>query len=255
MFPVLNIGPLAIQSSGLIFLLGVWLGLTWSEKKAVRHHINPDLIYTVLFLVVAVSLIAARLGYAVIHLESYKNYLLDVFSLNFHGMDWPSGVLAGVLTFLIYVQKKDVPVWSFLDSLIPFFLSLNIALAAASLATLSAVGSETTLPWGIQIYDSLRHPVQIYHLLVAIGLTILFWPNRHKVLGIERSQLLPGGEFALFLMAFSLGMMVVQTFRAEIPVLFLSINLYHGIGLVLLFTGISLSRKRIVFLDEGGSNG
>ncbi len=249
MFPVLNIGPLAIQSSGLILVLGIWLGLNWAEKTASRRQINPDLIFTILFLIFAVSLAAARLGYVVLHADSYKNHWLDVFSLNFHSMDWPSAVLLGILAFLIYTQKKKIPVWSFLDSLIPFFLSINIALALASVATLSAFGSETTLPWGIEVYGSLRHPVQIYHLLLGIGMMFLFWPFGRKVIGIERVQLLPGGEFTLFLGLFSLGMMVVQTYRAESPTLFLSINPYHALGLIGVILSILLSRKRILFED------
>ena len=255
MFPVLNIGPLAIQSAGLIILLGVWIGLSWAEKNASKYGINPDLIYTVLFLVFAASLVGARTGYAIIHWESYKNHAWDVFSLNFYSMDWSTAILVGVLTFLIYTQKKKIPVWAFLDSIIPFLLVLNVALGVASLATLSAIGSETTLPWGILVYGSLRHPVQVYHLLFAVGMMVLLWPTRTKIFGIERKQLLPGGEFGLFLMIFSLGLMVVQTFRAEVPLSFLSVNLYHWIGLFGLITGILLVRKRILFTDEGGLNG
>jgi phosphatidylglycerol:prolipoprotein diacylglycerol transferase len=252
---VLNIGPLAIQSVGLILLLGVWIGLSWAEKNASKHWINSDLIYTILFVVFAASVLGARAGYAILHLESYKNHVLDLFSLNFYSMDWSTAILVGVLTFLIYVQKKNIPVWAFLDSLIPFLLTLNIALAVASLATMSAVGSETTLRWGILVYGSLRHPVQIYHLLLAGGMLFLFWPARKKVIGMERKQLLPGGEFGLFLMTFSLGLIIVQTFRAEVPLSFLSVNLYHWIGLFGLITGILLVRKRILFTDEGGLNG
>jgi phosphatidylglycerol:prolipoprotein diacylglycerol transferase len=255
MFPVLNIGPLAIQSVGLILLLGVWIGLSWAEKNASKHWINSDLIYTILFVVFAASVLGARAGYAILHLESYKNHVLDLFSLNFYSMDWSTAILVGVLTFLIYVQKKNIPVWAFLDSLIPFLLTLNIALAVASLATMSAVGSETALPWGIQVYGSLRHPVQIYHLLLAGGMLFMFCPARKKVIGMERKQLLPGGEFGLFLMIFSLGLIIVQTFRAEVPLSFLSVNLYHWIGLFGLITGILLARKRILFMDEGGVNG
>jgi phosphatidylglycerol:prolipoprotein diacylglycerol transferase len=254
MFPVLNIGPLAIQSAGLIILLGVWIGLSWAEKNASKHGIHPDLIYTVLFLVFAASLLGARVGYAVIHLESYKNHVWDMLSLNFYSMDWSTAILIGVLTFLIYTQKKNIPVWAFLDSIIPFLLVLNVALAVASLATLSAIGSETTLPWGIQIYGSFRHPVQIYHLLLAGGMVFLFWPTRKIVFGIERKQLLPGAEFGLFLMIVSLSLIIVQTFRADVPLSFLSVNLYHWIGLFGLITGILLIRKRILFMDEGGVN-
>ena len=49
MFPVINIGPLAIQSFGLIILIGVWLGLSWSERNAAKFEIKSDLIFTLFF--------------------------------------------------------------------------------------------------------------------------------------------------------------------------------------------------------------
>ena len=37
MFPILQIGPLAIQVPGLVIIAGLWFGLTLSEHRAKKH--------------------------------------------------------------------------------------------------------------------------------------------------------------------------------------------------------------------------
>ena len=45
MFPILHLGPLAVQVPGLILLIGLWVGLSLSEKEAQRLTLKPDAIY------------------------------------------------------------------------------------------------------------------------------------------------------------------------------------------------------------------
>lgn len=37
MYPLLQLGPIAVQVPGLILVLATWLGLSLSEKEAVRQ--------------------------------------------------------------------------------------------------------------------------------------------------------------------------------------------------------------------------
>ncbi len=46
MFPVINLGPVALQASGLLIILSVWLGLWLSGKFAARLGTNGDVIET-----------------------------------------------------------------------------------------------------------------------------------------------------------------------------------------------------------------
>ena len=54
MFPILQIGPLALQTPGLFIIIGIWLGLSTSERFASRFHIDPNQLYNL----VLVSLLA-----------------------------------------------------------------------------------------------------------------------------------------------------------------------------------------------------
>jgi prolipoprotein diacylglyceryltransferase len=45
MFPVLQIGPLALPVPGLTMLAGVWIGLWLVEKEAARLQLDPEAVY------------------------------------------------------------------------------------------------------------------------------------------------------------------------------------------------------------------
>jgi prolipoprotein diacylglyceryltransferase len=252
MFPVINIGPLAIQSFGFILLLGVWLGLTWSERNAKRFDIEPELIFTSIFIIGLAAVLGARIGYVLIHFDLFLEKWTDIFSLNLSLMDFSSGVLAGIVFTLIHFQRKKISIWQYLDSMVPFFLVMNTAYAIATFANQTAIGMETTLPWGLLVYEKIRHPVQIYHLISALVLAALFIPNYQAYLGIPKKYIKPGGYFSLFLFVFSFLTGIIQTFRLEYPILFANINTFHLIGFLLILFAIWQSNRRILFPEEDG---
>ena len=252
MFPVINIGPLAIQSFGLILLLGVWGGLAWSEKLASRHAINGDDLYALVFLFAGGAVIGARLGYVAMNASLFSGHWLDVLSLSLQMMDWPSGLLIALIAVVIYIQRKKIPALSLLDSLVPFFLTMNIAAALATAANQTWIGSPSALPWAMLVYDDYRHPVQIYHLVMALVLLLISWPVSNQWLGMSREENDPGLEISVFLMAFGIGLAVVQTFRLDYPTIVMNINTYHLVGLVLFITGMWINRKATPMAAQGG---
>jgi phosphatidylglycerol---prolipoprotein diacylglyceryl transferase len=96
MLPILNLGPLAIQTPGLILILGLWIGLTQAEKYARRLKINPDHIYTLTFLSLAVGILGARLTYVAQNPAAFQNNWIGVFSLT------PKCLIGQVVHFWLY---------------------------------------------------------------------------------------------------------------------------------------------------------
>jgi phosphatidylglycerol---prolipoprotein diacylglyceryl transferase len=250
MFPVINLGPVAIQSYGFILLIGVWLGLSWAEKNAKQYGIESDAVFTVIFGVAIATLLGARIGYVLVHFETFAENWTDIFALNLTIMDWASGVLVGALFLLIYLQRKKIPLWQYLDSMVPFLLVLNAAYAIATFANQTSIGSETALPWGMLVYEKVRHPVQLYHLLTAVFLILLFRPKSKKYLWMDRDTIKEGGYFSLFLFVFAVSFGFIQTFRLNYPTVVGNINLYHFVGFLVIVFAIWQSNKRIMFPEE-----
>ncbi len=172
MFPTINLGSLSMPAPGLILLLGFWLGSVLAERKSKLFNVNPNLVEKVLWVCLLSGLIGARLSYIARHSSAFQENFLSVFSLNPNLLDPIGGLLISAAVGFVYISHQRISLWTFLDSLTPFFAVMAIALSFSNFASGTGFGTSTTLPWGISLWGDLRHPVQIYYFLG--GLVTLF---------------------------------------------------------------------------------
>lgn len=194
MFPVLHVGPLALRTPGLIWLLGLYLGLTWAERRAARHDLTPNHLDNLTIGGLIVGAVAARVGYVLAHPGAFPT-LKSLLALDAALLDpWLGGVALFVF-FAIYLRRHRLTWGAVLDSLSPLLLALALAWALASLAAGTAFGMPTQMPWGIRMSDGVqRHPTQIYAALLFGLLALDLWGwgrDRHGLLT-------PGVPGALF---------------------------------------------------------
>lgn len=210
MFPTLQLGPLALQVPGLVLLAGLWLGLTLSERRAKRHGENPGYLYNLVFIALIAGVIGARLSYAITYPSAFAANPLSLLSINPGLFDPFAGILIGVSAAVIYLYRKQLPLWSTLDALTPLFAVLAIAQGIAHFAAGSAFGSPTDLPWGIHLWGAIRHPTQIYEILLAT-ITLL------AVLLIDRFPLgqIPGLTFLSFIALSAASRLFIEAFRGD----------------------------------------
>ncbi|MBE9524695.1 MAG: prolipoprotein diacylglyceryl transferase [Chloroflexi bacterium] len=196
MLPILQIGPLAIQTPGLILLLGLWLGLSLSERLAPRFNSDANSLYNLVFFALVAGLLGARLGYAMQNMQHFIASPISLVSLNPGLLDISSGLAVGLLVAFIYGNRKALHLWSTLDAITPMLAVFAIALALSHYASGSAFGSVTTLPWGIYLWSAKRHPSQIYEAILAIIILWNIWPKYENNVIAPK---FPGATFLLFL--------------------------------------------------------
>ena len=71
MFPVLQIGSLAVPVPGMALLMGVWVALWLAEKEATRLNLDPDAVYRLAFIGLVAGLIGSRLAYMARYWSAY----------------------------------------------------------------------------------------------------------------------------------------------------------------------------------------
>ena len=182
MFPVLQIGPLALPVPGLALLLGVWIGL-WlaaKRKEAARLKLNPEAVYNLAFIGLAAGLIGARLAYVARYLNAYASDPLSVFSLNPASLAPAEGALIGVVAAVIYGARRQLPLRLTLDVLAPTAAVMGVAVAVAHMASGDAFGAAARLPWSVYLWDEYRHPSQVYELIAALGVLGIGWRARTR---------------------------------------------------------------------------
>ena len=179
MFPIIQIGPLALQAPGLLLLISLWIGITLAEKSAKSNQLSAESLSNLILVALISGIIGARLIYVARFPSAFLSSPLSLFSLNPGLLDVDGGVFFAILGAFIYGQRKKMLFWNTLDALVPFLGMLAIGLATANLASGNAFGKETSLPWGIELWGAKRHPTQIYTLLAALLTLNLLWsPQR-----------------------------------------------------------------------------
>ena len=210
MLPVVQIGPLAIQTPGLVILLGLWLGLLLAERYASQRGIHPNQVDNLILVALVSGVLGARLVYAGRYPAAFVASPTSLVSLNPGLLDWVGGAAIGLIAALIYGNRKKMPLLSSLDVLTPLLGVVAIALGVSHLASGNAFGAATDLPWGVQLWGEKRHPSQVYEILIAILILGIFFPGRSTFLHWK-----PGGYFFAFMATSSAGYLFLAAFRGD----------------------------------------
>jgi len=258
MFPIINIGPLAIQAAGLILLVSFFLGTWLSGKFAGGLTTDADALENSILFGLIAGILGARIGFMLIYPEVLISNPLNLVSLTPSMLDASFGVLVGILTALIIAQKKHLPLWPTLDTLAPFFILIFSGIHIANYANGEAFGLPTQLPWGILLWNAVRHPVQLYALILAAAL--FGWLLAHTRLFTSTGFMRSGVLFNLVIAGLGFITMFTRAFIAE-KVLLGNIDFYQLIALVVLLGSMTLIynrafpvRKKVGVIISMGSN-
>ncbi len=213
MLPILQIGPLAVQTPGLILLAGVWIGLSLAERYAGQFKANPAHLYNLAFNALIAGILGARLFYAARYPSAFLAAPLSLVSLNPGLLDPAGGLAAGLVTALVYGRRKGMGLWPTLDALTPALAAFMLALALANLASGNDFGAPTELPWGIELWGARRHPSQIYEALAAGLILWVVWPTR------QRGEQAAGAMFLKFVALTSGARLFLEAFRGDSNIL------------------------------------
>ena len=212
MFPIIQIGPLSLPAPGLILLAGIWIGLSVAERLAPRFGANPNQLYNLVFTVLIAGLLGARLGYVMQNLSAFIQSPSSIFALNPGLLDPLGGMAVGFITGIVYVNRKQIPVWPTLDALTPFLAVMWIAMDLSNLASGRAFGMETQIPWGIDLWGAVRHPTQIYQALAGLVILVIVWPHKSAA---ASSRKVSGETFWLCLALSAVAWIFIETFRGD----------------------------------------
>ncbi len=195
------------------------LGLTWLQAK--RRGLPPAQTLDVALVALAVGVIGARLGYVVLHWVYFQQHFGEAIRWWRGGLDWHSGLMAGLLGTVIYGRYKQLPVRQVLDAYAP---GLAVGCALGWLACHTA-GCAYGIPvWPDQplwfLAADLPDSLGIQEPRVAVQLLGAGWAAI-VLLGIGawlvvgRHGSTPGARFALFMCLYSAGMFALGFVRGD----------------------------------------
>ena len=241
MFPIINIGPLAIQAAGFILLLSLFIGIWVTGIFAKNIGTNGDAIENSLLVGLVSGLLSARLGFLLQNPTVFSENPLSIFSPTPSMLNPGFGIFVGLTASIIFAQKKHLPTWPTLDTLSPILILLFVGVHLANFANGNNFGLPTKLPWGIELWNETRHPVQAYAIILSL-ITLLglaFYTKRFRKTGFIKSGIL----FSLTVSVLGLITLFTRAFVSE-KVLLGNFDLWQVVGLILLILGMLIIYRK-----------
>jgi phosphatidylglycerol---prolipoprotein diacylglyceryl transferase len=207
MWPVLQIGPFALQTALLATILAVWAGLALSARLADQRGVDGDHLYNGGLLSLAATMVAARLAHIAAFAPAYLAQPLEMISPNPRAFLWLPGLAAGLIAGAWYIHRHRLHTPQILDLAAPGFLAAIAIRSAGNLLSGEAPGAPTGVPWAINVWGVARHPSQIYEMLAALVVLV-------AVLGVLRRSVGTGTAAWTAVLGYGLSRLALEPFRA-----------------------------------------
>lgn len=207
MVPVISLGPLSLPASPLILLIGLWLGSSLAESWAKKNGENDEILFKITWISILAGVLGGRLSFIARNPGAFQGEWLSAVSLNPALLDPAGGLLIAFAAGYIVAARGNKATLSLLDDLVPFFAILAPAVHLANFASGAGYGSITNLPWGIELWGALRHPVQLYYLISSLVVLYLAAASRGS------KERLPGSLMLHFIIYTSGYLTVLSAFQ------------------------------------------
>jgi phosphatidylglycerol---prolipoprotein diacylglyceryl transferase len=208
MFPYLRLGPFILPMASLALLAGLWTGLAFIEREAARLKINQSTFGNIVLYSLLAGLIGARVGYALEFPAVYLSNPLSLLALTPTTLSPVMGLAIGLIAFVIFIQRKNLPLRPTLDAIAPGLALFMAFVGLAHILSGDAYGAPTNVPWAIRLWNEYRHPSQFYETFMALTIFLVIQERFLKPEGA-------GLNFLLTIALFSASRVFLETFRGD----------------------------------------
>jgi phosphatidylglycerol---prolipoprotein diacylglyceryl transferase len=217
MQPEIHVGPLTLQTFGMMFALAFIAAGAVVGKRLKELGKPVDWAYEITFAGLLGGFVGARAYYMVQHWDDVRHdFFGSVFSGQ--GLVWYGGAIGGTVAVLLWARYRDFLNLALLDLMAPALaLGYAIGRIGCQLSGDGDYGISSDLPWAMAYPDGTVptteqvHPTPIYETL-SMGLVAWF-------LWTWRDRLRPGGLFALYLLLSGAERFLVEFVRRNDEVL------------------------------------
>jgi phosphatidylglycerol:prolipoprotein diacylglycerol transferase len=185
-YPEINIGPLTLQTFGLMFALAFLAAGALIAKRLTEIGKPPDWAYEMGFSALAGGIVGSRVYFLVQNYDEVKHDLLGKL-FSGAGLVWYGGVIGGTIAVLLWAWYRDFLRLTLLDVCAPALaLGYAIGRCGCQLSGDGDYGKAWNGPWAMSYpngtvpTEETVHPTPIYETLaMGIGAWIL-WQLRDR---------------------------------------------------------------------------
>ena len=222
MHPILfQYGPIQIRFYGLMYVIAILVG-SFLIKREVRRKgikLTEDDVMNFVLCSALGGIIGARIYYVAFNWDYYSANLREVPAVWHGGLAIHGGLIGGILVAYLYLKRRGISFWSMADSVAPALILGQAFGRFGNFMNGDAHGRPTAMPWGIvfppesiagrEFPNIPLHPTMVYEMAINISIFLILW------FGLRNREHKNGFIFAAYLMLYSLGRFVVESFRAD----------------------------------------
>lgn len=228
----ITIGGFTIAFYGMIIAFGMVMGYLMTAFQAKRTGQEPDLYLDLALWDIVFAVIGARIYYVIFSWNYYKDNLLQIFNTRGGGLAIYGGVIAGVITTIIFGKVRKQNFFQLLDTACVGLITGQIIGRWGNFCNREAFGGYTNGLFAMQLKESdvassnlthavLKHIVEIdgtryiqvhptflYESLWNVGvLIILLLFTKHRKYN--------GQIFLIYLLGYGLGRVWIEGLRTD----------------------------------------
>ena len=256
MHPYLDLGFMQIHYYSICIFIAMLIGVFLVLKEAKRQNIDKNKMIDLLFYVIIIGIVGARLYFVIFHLDYYLNNPLNIFKIWEGGLAIHGGIIAALIFIYFYTKKKDLNLLKILDILVVALLIAQAIGRWGNFFNSEAHGPETTLETlnnlfvpefvinGMQINGIYYLPTFYFEsVLCLLGFIIIL---------IIRKKCKIGDLTAFYLVWYGLVRFYIESFRTD-SLMFFDFKIAQIVSIIMVIIGVVLfikSRKNPKFREE-----
>ena len=252
---IFSIGKISIRWYSLLILVGIIIAYFLINREGIKKKLDKEFLFNTTFWVIIFGILGARLYYVIFNFKIYKGNLLDIFKIWEGGLAIHGGILAGLITLIIYCNKNKVKKLVMTDIAVPGIIIAQAIGRWGNFFNKEAFGIATSIEFlkkikiipnfvinNMLIYDSsdgifaYRHPCFYYESLWCIvGFIILLLIRKYYK---KRED---GFLTGFYMFWYGLGRFFIECLRTDALSLFgTSIRIAQVVSVILFIFGIYL---------------
>lgn len=261
-----NLLGLEVRWYSIILLVAIILGINLLIKEGKKYNYSKDFLFNLAFWVIIFGFIGARVYYVIFNYKMYINDPVSILKIWEGGLAIHGGLIAGLITLVIYCKKYNVRILKMTDmAMIPLLLGQAIGRwgnffnseAHGGATTLFALQNKHIPEFiinGMYINGVYYEPTFFYESLwCLLGIIVLMIIRKYKYLKI-------GQLTGTYLMWYSFGRFFIEAMRTD-SLMIAGFKMAQLVSIVLFILGLILvmhqgrkSKFEDLYTEENGQN-
>ena len=175
MIPTLPFGPLSLPTGPILAIFAVVLTLEIGGRFGKRLQLHPDDVWNAGLIGLAAGLIVARLWNVFQFWYIYQAEPTLIVSLRPSGFAFWPGVAAALIGGYAYLLRMRLDPVKIAAALAVGMAGGGVLQGISGYATGAVLGVVGDVPWALNYFGELRHPVGLYRSLGFAVLCVLLW--------------------------------------------------------------------------------